>query len=194
LATALHAKICASREARLIFASSVAVAGLRADYISNFTSPKPDSPYGKSKALAECCIEASGVNAKILRIGGVFGLNGPNHLGINRAITEALASVRPFIHGDGLGERNYIFENYFASIMCNVLQKRELGTHNVAGIETLSIDKMIRSVCEAFDIDSSSLRKAGESSRSQIIDSSAVFSGKTSFRESLGSIKRDAIC
>ena len=73
------------------------LADLTAEKITQDSSVNADTPYGKSKWLAEELIRMSGVNHCILRIGGVFGLNGPMHLGLNRTILNVIEKISPKI-------------------------------------------------------------------------------------------------
>ena len=192
LATALIAELARSKGAFLIFSSAAIVSGLHSQEISNNSPLSLDTPYGQAKAMAEACIEASSANACTLRIGGVFGLNGPQHLGLNRAISQALAGKPPELYGTGSGCRNYIYVNDLAHIIANTIQQRKTGIHCVGGPETLSINEMINSVCETFGIVSGPIKKDGDSSRSQVIRSSPDFTGQTSFSSSLKKIRLDA--
>ena len=44
-----------------------------------------------------------------MRFPGIYGFGGPDHLGINVSIKNALNNKRPVLFGDGLARRNYIF-------------------------------------------------------------------------------------
>ena len=189
VATALIADIARARGAHLVFASTVLISGLKTEQILSCTGNNPDTPYAYTKELAEQCIVASGVPASILRIGGVFGLNGPQHLGLNRVIKDALYGQTPVIHGTGSGERNYIYVKDLASLIFQAVQARLAGIHLVSGPEILSIAEMYQSVCEVFGLATGPLFSPGDSTRSQIIHSSAKFMGTSSFRASLNTIK-----
>jgi nucleoside-diphosphate-sugar epimerase len=192
LATALIAELVRSRGAFLLFSSAAIVSGLHNEEISDNSPLNVDTPYGQSKALAEACIEASCVNACILRIGGVFGLHGPQHLGINRAISRALAGISPELYGNGSGCRNYIYVHDLARIIINTIEERKIGIYCVGGPKALSINEMLNNVCEAFGIVAGPTKKFGDSSRSQVILSSPDFTGQTTFSSSLKKIRQDA--
>jgi UDP-glucose 4-epimerase len=190
VAAALIADIARARGAHLVFASTAIISGLKTEHISSCTENNPDTPYAYSKKLAEQCIVASDVPASILRIGGVFGLNGPQHLGLNRVIKGALCGQTPIIHGSGSGKRNYIYVKDLASLIFQAVQARLAGIHLVSGPEILSIAEMYQSVCEVFGLATGPLFSPGDSTRSQIIHSSARFMGTSSFRDSLNAIKK----
>ena len=193
LSTAIIAGLARDRGASLIFASTAIVAGLLSEQIRDDSPLCPDTPYAKSKAIAEACIEASGVQCCILRIGGVFGLNGPSHLGLNRAIDGAINGTPPVIFGDGSGLRNYIHSTDLATIVSDAAQEFKAGTYCVAGPDTLSIREMMTSVSQVFlgypDLE----LRAGDSTRSQIINATPRFVGQSSFRTCLRKIQIEAV-
>jgi UDP-glucose 4-epimerase len=192
LSTALIADIARTQNSFLIFASTVVVSGIHSETFYDQSPLSPDTPYAQSKALAEECIRASSASASILRIGGVYGLNGPKHLGLNRVIDEAMHGIAPTIYGDGSGKRNYIFVDDLAVVIGSALQGDKQGVHVVAGPETLTIHEMIQEVCNGFGIKSGPVFHSGDSSRSQIVNSSLGFTGVTPFAKSLEAIKRQA--
>ena len=193
ISTALIADLVRKANAHLIFASAAVIAGLHSEEISVSSVNRSDTPYARSKELAELCIEASGVSSTVLRIGGVYGYNGPSHLGLNRTIQEALAGNPPQIYGNGSGKRNYIYVEDLASIIAQVIQSRSLGTHLVSGRDVLSIAEMYQSVCEVFELNTAPDTCPGDSSRSQVISSLPDYTGKLTFSESLSDIKRLAV-
>jgi UDP-glucose 4-epimerase len=80
--------------ASFVFASTALIAGSDMVEMGPQMKANPNAPYIQSKWLAERLVEASGVRSTILRIGGVFGLDGPGHLGLNRAIGAVVAGSR----------------------------------------------------------------------------------------------------
>lgn len=192
ISTALIADLVRERKSHLIFASAALIAGLHTEKISSTTLDNPDCAYASSKLIAEECINASGADAIILRIGGVYGYNGPHHLGLNRNIQSALLGNVPVIFGSGSGLRNYIYVKDLVTIIAQVVKLRSLGTELVAGAEVLSIYDMYRLICEVFELDSGPVMAEGYSSRSQVIITSSDFAGKSSFIESLSSIYNSA--
>ena len=190
VSTAMIADLTRKHGAHLVFASAAIIAGLNTENISASSVDNPDTLYAKSKKIAEQCLIASGVSAAILRIGGVYGLNGPSHLGLNRTIKAALEGETPVVYGTGSGKRNYIYVEDLASIIVETVQAGVTGTHLVGGHEVLSILEMYQLICDSFDFSSSLLFQAGDSARSQIISALPRFTGKSSFYESLMSIRR----
>jgi nucleoside-diphosphate-sugar epimerase len=189
ISTALIADLVRKNNAHLIFSSAAVIAGLHCEEISASSENRSDTPYARSKELAEICIEASGVSATILRIGGVYGKNGPSHLGLNRTIQRALLGKPPQIFGTGSGKRNYIYVEDLASIIVHSVHSRTSGTHLVSGSDVLSIAEMYQSICDMFQLTSAPNNCPGDSSRSQVLFSLPDYTGKTSFSDSLRLIK-----
>jgi len=106
LRLAAHAK---EHGAYFIFASTAGVHGTQYPLITKDTPIAPENHYAMSKYLAEEQLKALGVNHSILRIGGVYGLDGAPHLGLNKAISDAVyRNEPPVLRGTGKAKRNYI--------------------------------------------------------------------------------------
>lgn len=149
-ATSVLAEFSKLRNASFVFASSALVAGASAQRIDVCTSVQPDTSYTKSKWLSEQLIQSVGVRHSILRIGGVFGLNGPEHLGLNRAIKTVVSGHRPTQVGTGSARRNYIYVKDVSAVISDVLMREIEGTHLVAGSEVQSIAEMLQLICDDF--------------------------------------------
>ena len=189
LSTALIADFVRNREAHLIFSSAAVIAGQNMETITMSSMDNPDCCYAESKLLAENCILFSGVDASILRIGGVYGLNGPQHLGLNRNIQLVSSGHSPLVFGTGSGRRNYIYVRDLADIIANTIETRCMGVHLVAGKESLSIHQICQQLSNVFDISSGPVYRSGESSRSQIVESAPQFTGKSTYAEAFASLK-----
>jgi UDP-glucose 4-epimerase len=178
--------------AHFVFASSALIAGSKERHIGKSTPANPDSPYYVSKLLAEQIIQASGVRQTILRIGGVFGMNGPTHLGLNRAIRSVIEGEAPVVTGNGSILRNYIYVNDVAAIIADVLRRDIFGTHLVAGSEILSINEMLSLLCEFFLPGVESLRREGNAGSDQLIENSPDLLHAYSFRAALEEMRAEA--
>jgi len=148
LSTGLIANLCMNTNALLIFSSAAIIHGVENEAITKESSLDPDSNYGQSKYLAEELIRISGARSCILRIGGVFGLNGPNHLGLNVSITEALDKISPILYGSGKAYRNYIYLWDVVSCVEYVINNSIEGVHLLAANEKISIKSMINEICK----------------------------------------------
>ena len=174
-----------------VFASAALVAGTRQSLIDDKTTENADTPYMQSKLLAEQIIEASGIDAAILRIGGVFGMNGPAHLGLNRAIQSAVCGQPPVQIGNGSARRNYAYVKDAAAIIVDVLERKITGRHLVAGAETLTVKEMLQAVCNVFLPGQSPLLEPGNKAIDQVILSSTSLLPTRSFNNALLDMKAD---
>lgn len=196
LATGYLAKLAKEWNAHLVFASTVIVGGVRSDQITVDSPALADTAYAQTKWLGEQLIEASGASHCILRIAGVFGLHGPNHLGLNRAIEGALCGKRPMLLGAGGALRNYVYVKDVARAISQVLDVRITGRHLLAGSETLSVADMLGAICAICDTflpgQSPEQKEAGEAS-DQVVETSAALPKPRRFREALADIQADAV-
>lgn len=188
LATACIAHLARRWSAHLIFASSVAVHGVRAVQIGPRAPLDPDTAYGRSKLLGEQVIQASGARHGILRIAGIFGADGPRHLGLNRAIDGALGGAVPTIVGQGTARRNYIYVRDAANAIVAATEQRLEGLHHLAGSEITSIKAMMQLISETFVPGSEPLLSAGGEASDQVIEPSPQLPTTRSFAAALQDI------
>ena len=191
LATAILARWARTTGAYFVFTSTVMIHGAQTSEVKKDTSPNPDTGYADSKWLAEGAIRIYEPEHLILRLAGVYGNNGPLHLGINKAITQAQNSVVPTLTGDGAGKRNYIYVADLAKLLLFCLKSRITGTHLVAGTEVISIAEMLRLICDAFLPGTQPIRKEGDSGRDQIVEHSKELHWRMKgFEEALRNMKK----
>ncbi len=107
VATAVLADWARRNGTYFIFASMATVCGTKNPLISATSMPSPDTDHGYSKFIAEEAVKMAGAKCAILRIGGVFGKDGPKHLGLNRAISEAFDGKVTVITSDGKIKRGF---------------------------------------------------------------------------------------
>jgi UDP-glucose 4-epimerase len=166
------------------------ICGLDNPYIKSDSKPKIDSDYGYSKWLAEELIRMSGVKYAILRIGGVFGRNGPKHLSLNRSIDNALNGIRPIQYGAGNQKRNYIYVEDLADILLYCLENRIEGTHLIAGSNTNTVSEMLETICHILLPDKKPEYKSGDNSHDQIIEHSQALLKGRSFENAICDLKK----
>jgi nucleoside-diphosphate-sugar epimerase len=191
VATATLAEFARRRGIRLVFTSSALVAGAKTTMISRGSPVNPDTSYAKSKWIAEELMTTSGVYGTVLRIGGIFGLNGPMHLGLNRAIHSVLSGHPPELMGSGVSRRNYIFVKDVAATIVDILRRDISGTHLVAGSEALSINEMLNSLCEFFLPGTEPLRREGNAGTDQLIEPSPYLLQARSFKAALEDMRAE---
>jgi nucleoside-diphosphate-sugar epimerase len=98
-----------SHNSYFILASMVGIHGGSQTLIDKHTPINPENNYSMSKYLAEEVVKACVDKYSILRICGIYGLDGPEHLGLNRTISNAVHKKKPpVLKGPGKAKRNYI--------------------------------------------------------------------------------------
>lgn len=170
-------------DSRFVHASAAIVCGATAEVIRPSSLVNPDTAYGKSKWVAEQMIGASGLDHCILRFGGIYGLNGPEHLGLNRAIRLALQGHPPVIMGSGSARRNYLYVKDAADAILAALDQEITGVHLVSGCEILSIADIMRCLCRVMLPGCMPLTAEAPDAKDQIIISSPEFSNARRFDE-----------
>ncbi len=188
LATGCLAFLASQWNAHLVYASAAIVCGVKSEKIDVTTPVNADTAYAKSKRLGEQLIEASHVPHCILRIGGVFGPNGPAHLGLNQTIQNALEEKIPTLVGSGTARRNYIYVEDLANTIVFTLHSQLTGCHLIAGSESLSIKSMLESVCEVFLPGTTPEFVEGSDAKDQIIQPSPHIPKGRLFKDGLNDI------
>jgi nucleoside-diphosphate-sugar epimerase len=158
LATLELCKYAIDNNAYLVFASTAAVNGFSNEKISKDTPLSPDTQYGVSKFLAEKIIQKMADKFCILRIGGIYGYNGPKHLGLNNSITNAINEKKePVLKGPGNGKRNYISideaSEWVVHIIDDFQKKRKKEYKDIvymSGCETLSIREYLQTIVDVI--------------------------------------------
>ena len=191
LATNELAKYASRCGAQLVFASTATVCGVRTPIINSGSLIKPDTYYALSKWLAEELIIASKCQWTILRFAGLYGANGPYHLGLNKAIDLSLKGKPPELRGPGNGKRNYLFVEDAASMIVYCLEKRVQGVHFCAGPEVYSIKQLLESICEVLLNGETVIYGSGSDTADQIVEPSSALPAGRSFKEVLKKIKKE---
>ncbi len=191
LSSGCIAHLARSWDAHLIFASSVMVNGSKTEKIQLDSPLNPDTPYGRSKALSEMLLQASGTKYCVLRLAGVFGFNGPAHLGLNRAITTVINGGLPTQIGSGRALRNYVYVKDVAKAICHAIEVDLRGIHLVAGGEVLSISEMLQLLCDEFRFGKQPVIRVGGEATDQIISPSTYLPKSRSFQEALNDIHKE---
>jgi UDP-glucose 4-epimerase len=192
LATTILASLARRWNAHFVFSSGVIVHGDKS-IIYKDSDIDPTNTYGQMKYLAELILKSAGVRHTILRFGGIFGLAGPRHLGLNVAIRDALENKKvPRIYGAGAGRRNYIYVKDAARAVVTAAEKKIVGTHLIAGKEVLSIAEMLHTLTSTIFIDEDPrIIPNGKSSPDQVIQPSTSFQAGSTFSEALEDILKD---
>ena len=187
LAPAYTGLWCAEHGAHLVHCSKILIHGARAKMATTEVPVDPDTDYGRSKALAEDLIAASGCRAAVIRIGGIFGAAGPNDLGLNKAIRGARQGQRPRLVGQGWARRNYIHVDDAAHALRTVAEEGLIGFFRPAGSETLTVGQMLQYVCDVYLPEQSPEIVEGPQAGDQIIDVSPELPPSRGFLDALRS-------
>ena len=189
LATGCLAYLAGLWNAHVIYASTAIVHGVRNEVINSESPINPDVLYAKSKWLGEQLLEASNTRHCILRIAGVFGRNGPAHLGLNCAIEGAIKGEPPLQIGSGTALRNYIYVKDVAQAIVFALQLRLEGIHLLAGHEVMPVNAMLQEICDIFSPGLHPVTKDGSPAINQVITPSSYLPKTRGFHEALIDIR-----
>jgi len=138
-------------DSHFIFASNALIAGMHNEFITTQSHDNPNLPYNISKYISEQYIMKHIKDYCIMRIGGIYGYQGPEHLFLNRAINKAMYAEQLFsIQNNGLGRRNYIYVEDLCSWIIDIIANRTKGQCLIAGGETLSLKDIFIQLNDIF--------------------------------------------
>lgn len=189
LAPAVMAAHCAHTGAHLVFASGTLVHGPSPTYFGSETPVAPESGYAISKHLGERMILASGCSASIIRFCGIYGKDGPDHLGVNKAIRAAAEGVVPTVVGNGSALRNYVPVDDAARHVRQAIEGRIPGILYSSG-EKQSIASMLDLIAMAWGLGSAT-RSPGPEARDQIAELDKRFGEPTPFSHAIFALASD---
>jgi UDP-glucose 4-epimerase len=189
LATGCLAYLAGLWDAHVVYASAAIVHGVRNELINSESPVNLETAYVKSKWLGEQLLEASNALHCILRIAGVFGCNGPTHLGLNRAKDGAIKGEPLLQIGSGTALRNYVYVKDVAQAIVFALQVRLEGKHLLAGHEVMPVSAMLQEICDIFSPGLHPVTKDGSPAINQVITPSPYLPKTRDFREALIDIR-----
>jgi len=177
----------------LIFTSSAGVHGTK----GRFNSQSPIAPaghYAVSKWLAEEYIKQSLQNWIIIRISGVYGLDGPAHLGLNHSLSEAYhKKIIPTIYGTGTGRRNYILVSDLVNWLAYLCGHKALFIRQMiymSSPEILTIREYLQSISRIL-VDNQPLKEnSGNEGFDMIVEPSDAPVALTVFEDYLQQLKQ----
>ena len=185
LAPAVIASWCMDNKAYLIQISGSIVNGNTLVKSGVNSMELPINYYGETKLLADRAIRVSQCEHAIIRFGGIYGEDGPNHLGINRVITQAKLGNIPTIIGKGKGVRNYTHVQDAAKLIVYCIDNNIMGTHYSGSHQSISIAQMINDICSIYLDNSKPKYKDGLESIDQITEVSSNLPKTKLFKEAL---------
>jgi nucleoside-diphosphate-sugar epimerase len=168
-----------------VFASAALICGERNPYITAGCVLNTDNDYLYSKWLGEEIIRMSGIKHAILRISGIFGKDGPTHLGINNAITAALQGTPPVQYGDGNFKRNYVYVKDLCNMIKHCLDNTIEGTHLVGGSQANTIAEMLGIICDVLLPGEKPGIRPGKEGCDQLVDHSPLLPRGRTFKEAV---------
>lgn len=191
LSTGCVAKLAKDWSAYLFYASTISVHGNDIEYV-NINSPVvPDSVYASTKWLGEELIKMADINYGIFRLGGVFGANGPTHLGINSTIINANKGISPILYGKGSSQRNYIYVKDLALAILECTEKQISGINLLAGSDVLTFSNMLSKIKNEFLPEVGVIEQPGGVNLHKVIRPTVEFQGQRSFEEALIDIRHE---
>jgi nucleoside-diphosphate-sugar epimerase len=191
LATAQLVHWAKKTNSYFVFTSAALIAGEHNPYINDSCLLNTENDYLYSKWLGEEIIKMSEIRHAILRISGIFGKNGPSHLGINKAITDALAGVPPVQYGDGKIKRNYIYVKDLCNIIKYCLENTIEDCHLVGGAYGETIAEMLETICKVLLPGSKPKIREGHPGYDQIIELSQILPTGRTFESAIKDIKME---
>lgn len=135
------AKYAKKNNCHIIHTSSVSIHG-NSKFINIKTRINPNSAYAKSKYSADQEIIKSRCKYTIIRLGGIFGKNGPNHLVLNNFLNNSLNKRKSIFYGNTNNRRNYLYVKDVARFIYYCIENNKRGILYVGG-EILSFNQMI---------------------------------------------------
>lgn len=126
IATMHLAAMAREHHAYFIIASTIGIHGSDNEWVDQNTPINPVTHYAMSKYLAEESVRAAHIPHSVLRINGIYGLDGPPHMMLNQNITKAFHhKERPVLMGQGRFKRNYICVNDVARWLLHLIGRYE---------------------------------------------------------------------
>ena len=148
----IFARYCKKNNKYLVQASTVLVH--KKSEIYNYNSKlDPENYYGKTKLLAEKKIKETGCRYAIIRFVGIFGHNGPNHLGINNTIKDAIKKKIISFKGNSKIKRNYIYVGDAAKVIKKCIDNKLKGTFYASG-QIQTFEEMIKKINKIIGLNS----------------------------------------
>lgn len=177
-----------------VFASNALISGTEVSNINQDTPDNPNIPYNISKYICECLIVAQLKSYSILRIGGIFGLFGPEHLYLNRAINNALTKkIPPNLNGSGDVVRNYIYVKDLSAIIRVFAEQKIIGKKLIGGADVKNIKnilELVAEICIGPNVELT-MNDAADNSFDQIIKSDVMPIKLHTYEEAFYDIKND---
>ena len=182
----IFAQYCKKNNKYLIHASTILVNGIDTLY-SHQSKLKPFNYYGKSKLSGEKFIVQSNCKYTIIRYGGIFGKNGPKHLGINKLINKKNSNKRILFSGSVNSMRNYIYVKDAAKDIAKCLKLKKYGIYYSGG-QIISFKRMLNIINKKFGEKNILFKENSTKNLDQIVKNTIQFK-KRAFSKAIDDIK-----
>lgn len=201
LSTMKLAAYARENKSHFIFASTVGIHGSLCELIDKNTPVNPDNNYSLSKYLAEEIIKTFTDDYSILRINGIYGLDGPGHLGLNKAISDAVYNQKtPTLKGSGRAKRNYICVQDVAQWILRLIKDYDMSYRDtnankkeilyLAGLEVMSIEDYLQQIVDVILPDTAVEKIEGPAGRDVIVHPSPAPFELMTFKQYLNKLIR----
>ncbi|MGE5340269.1 MAG: NAD-dependent epimerase/dehydratase family protein [Candidatus Omnitrophota bacterium] len=192
LATALLVEWARRNDSHFVFASAALIAGEWTSGIHAECDLNSTNDYLYSKWLGEQIIQMAGVRHTILRFAGIFGKNGPAHLGINNAISGALEGKLPVLKGNGNIKRNYIYVHDAGAVIRYCMDHPHTvdGIHLAGGSHMDTMGEMLDTICRILLPGHSPEIAPGLPGVDQLVESSTVLPKGRPFEDAIKEIAK----
>lgn len=188
-----------SRNAYFILASMTGIHGCSHNLVNKYSPVNPDNNYSMSKYLAEEVVKTFVDNYSILRICGIYGLDGPVHLGLNRAISCAFHKKEPpVLKGSGSAKRNYIYVRdatrwilYLIERHRIMLTEKDSSTEEtlyMSSTEVLTIKEYLMTIQDILLPGKELVIEGGEESTDSVVNESPAPFAMVTFRQYIESL------
>jgi len=199
LSTTKLAAYAVRHNAYFVLASMSGIHQKGIEFIHENSPIVPPNHYAMSKFLAEQVVRAFASQYSILRIAGIYGAQGPSHLGLNTSITNALYKKEiPVLFGPGTAKRNYIsvtdVARWISYLVANHQKHRNRQIRTVkeilylAGSETMTIEHYLEMITKVLLEESRIIRMEGSDSPDIVVQPSPFPFKPLSFEDYLKSI------
>lgn len=192
-------KYARANNSYFILTSTTGVHGNQNSLIKEDTPVKPENHYALSKYMAEEIVKTYVDNYSILRICGIYGIDGPGHLGLNKAISNAVQKgIPPTLKGTGKSRRNYIcvldVAGWIMDLIKNYIDHSAKNNKNIqeilyiAGNDTLTIEEYLKTIAETATPGQAIRRVEGEEPRNFVVTPSKAPFELMTFRQYMDSL------
>ncbi len=188
-----------THNAYFVMASMAGIHGSKQTIVGIDTPIAPENHYALSKYIAEESIKTCVDNYSILRIGGIYGIDGPQHLLLNKAMSDAVHQRKtPVLKGTGNAKRNYICVLDVAFWILTLIQKykADMSSKNrsiketlyLASTEIMTIEEYLQTIADVVLKNGKLIRTEGNEANDWVVTPSEPSFNLRTFKGYLNSL------